>query len=162
MEYKNYKKRSREISMKKFLLLFTALVLVLSVAACGNEESSKKSTKSNKHNVSPVPKEVFSSDKINEKISEQEIKKDLTVYLNTYNDLFDNIEQLRYKDDLTNKEVKKLNKLTALIDKNDDNFSNFINNNTLPKGYKSGTFKTMNYVSSTNQFLNKINRQVQK
>lgn len=151
--------------IKRFLLILLTLVLVFSASACSSEESSSEKQKSNtdeEETLPPMPKEAFSSNKTNENISEKEMRQSLKTYLNTYDSIFKNTEKIRNKDNLNKKESQKLNRLTKLANENDDNFSKFIKNNNLPRGYKEGTLKTKNYITSTNQFLNKINHHIQK
>ena len=153
------------MNIKKFLFILMTLVLVFSASACSSEGSSSEKQKSNtgkEETLTPIPKKVFSSNKTNQNISEKEMRQSLKTYLNTHDDIFKNAEKIRNKDNLTKKESQKLNKLTKLANENDDNFSKFIKNNDLPRGYKEGTLKTKNYITSTNQFLNKINLHIQK
>ncbi|MGY3479759.1 NDxxF motif lipoprotein [Staphylococcus cohnii] len=153
------------MNIKKFLFILMTLVLVFSASACSSEGSSSEKQKSNtgkEETLPPIPKKVFSSNKTNQNISEKEMRQSLKTYLNTHDDIFKNAEKIRNKDNLTKKESQKLNKLTKLANENDDNFSKFIKNNDLPRGYKEGTLKTKNYITSTNQFLNKINLHIQK
>lgn len=149
------------MSIKKLPLMLASCVLLLSVSACSKEgENSKASAE--KEKLPSIPKHAFSSEKTHEKISEKEAKSSIKTYLNTYHDLFENIDRLRDKDEISNGEASKLNNLIKLADKNDVNFSKYISSNTLPKEYKKGSLITNEYVSSTNQFLKKINIQVQK
>lgn len=153
------------MNIKKFLLILMTLVLVFSASACSSEGSSfvkQKSNTSEEETLPPIPKQAFSSNKTNQNISEKEMRQSLKTYLNTYDSIFKNGEKIRNEDNLTKKESKKLNKLTKLANENDDNFSKFIKNNDLPRGYKEGALKTKNYITSTNQFLNKINSHIQK
>lgn len=153
------------MNIKRFSLILMTLVLVFSASACSSEGSSSEKQKSNtdeEETLPPMPKEAFSSNKTNENISEKEMRQSLKTYLNTYDSIFKNTEKIRNKDNLNKKESQKLNGLTKLANENDDNFSKFIKNNNLPRGYKEGTLKTKNYITSTNQFLNKINHHIQK
>lgn len=153
------------MNIKRFLFILMTLVLVFSASACSSEGGSSEKQKSNtgeKETLPPIPKQAFSSNKTNQNISEKEMRQSLKTYLNTHVGIFKNAEKIRNKDNLTKKESQKLNKLTKLANENDDNFSKFIKNNDLPRGYKEGTLKTKNYITSTNQFLNKINSHIQK
>lgn len=140
--------------------IFTILAFVLLLSGCNSNSESQETSK--KEKTPSVPKEVFSSNKNNENINESEMKDSIKTYLDTYDSLYKNANKLRYKDNLSEKEAKKLNEITRLNTKNDKNFSNFIENNNIPKEYKSGAFKIKNYISSTNQLLEKLNNQVQK
>ncbi|WP_437750946.1 NDxxF motif lipoprotein [Staphylococcus shinii] len=151
------------MNVKKFFILVVTSFLLLTLTACGNSgATSKKETSNKKQELPAIPKKVFSSDKSNKKISEKEIRSSISEYLDTYHALFENIEHLSSKDKLNKSELKKLNNLTEMNNRNDNNFSNFIKNYDLPEGYKEGSLKTKDYVTSSNQYLKKINNQVQK
>ncbi|WP_342610467.1 NDxxF motif lipoprotein [Staphylococcus hsinchuensis] len=151
------------MNAKKIFILVVISFLLLGLTACGNSgETSKKETSNKKNELPTIPKKVFSSDENNKKISKKEIRSSISEYLDTYHALFKNIEHLSSKDKLNKSELKKLNDLTEMNNKNDNNFSNYVKNNDLPKGYKDGSLKTKDYVTSSNQYLKKLNNQVQK
>ncbi|MGW9855755.1 uncharacterized membrane protein YgaE (UPF0421/DUF939 family) [Staphylococcus hominis] len=150
------------MNIKKFFVLIMISLLFFSLTACDNSTEKSKNQTSNKNELPAIPKQVFSSNKMNENISEKEIKKSVSKYLDTSHALFENIESLSDKDNLNKNELKKLKSLTEMNDKNDSNFSNFIQNNNLPNGYKDGVFKTKDYITTANQYLKKLNTQIQK
>lgn len=150
------------MNLKKFFVLIMVTLLFFSLTACGNSTEKSKNQTSNKNELPAIPKQVFSSSKINENISKKEIKKNVSKYLDTNHALIENIESLSNKDNLNKNELKKLNSLTEMNDKNDSNFSNFIQNTNLPNGYKDGVFKTKDYITTANQYLKKLNTQIQK
>ena len=150
------------MNIKKFFVLIMISLLFFSLTACGNSTEKSKNQTSNKSELPAIPKQVFSSSKINENISKKEIKKSVSKYLDINHALIENIESLSNKDNLNKNELKKLNSLTEMNDKNDSNFSNFIQNTNLPNGYKDGVFKTKDYITTANQYLNKLNTQIQK
>lgn len=150
------------MNIKKFFVLIMVSLLFFSLTACGKSTEKSKNQTSNKNELPTIPKQVFSSNKINENISKKEIKKSVSKYLDTYHVLIENIESLCNKDNLNKNELKKLNSLTEMNDKNDSNFSDFIQNNNLPNGYKDGVFKTKDYITTSNQYLKKLNTQIQK
>ena len=150
------------MNLKKFFVLIMVSLLFFSLTACGNSTEKSKNQTSNKSELPAIPKQVFSSSKINENISKKEIKKSVSKYLDINHALIENIKSLSNKDNLNKNELKKLNSLTEMNDKNDSNFSNFIQNNNLPNGYKDGVFKTKDYITTANQYLNKLNTQIQK
>ena len=129
------------MNLKKFFVLIMVSLLFFSLTACGNSTEKSKNQTSNKNELPAIPKQVFSSSKINENISKKEIKKSVSKYLDINHALIENIESLSNKDNLNKNELKKLNSLTEMNDKNDSNFSNFIQNTNLPNGYKDGVFK---------------------
>lgn len=150
------------MNLKKFFVLIMVSLLFFSLTACGNSTEKSKNQTSNKSELPAIPKQVFSSSKINENISKKEIKKSVSKYLDTNHALIENIKSLSNKDNLNKNELKKLNSLTEMNDKNDSNFSNFIQNTNLPNGYKDGVFKTKDYITTANQYLKKLNTQIQK
>lgn len=150
------------MNIKKFLVLIMVSLLFFSLTACSNSTEKSKNQTSNKNELPAIPKQVFSSNKINENISKKEVKKSVSKYLDTSHAIFENIESLSNKDNLNKNELKKLNSLTKMNDKNDSNFSNFIQNNNLPNGYKEGVFKTKDYITTSNQYLKELNTQIQK
>ena len=150
------------MNIKKFFVLIMISLLFFSLTACGNSTEKSKNQTSNKSELPAIPKQVFSSSKINENISKKEIKKSVSKYLDTNHALIENIKSLSNKDNLNKNELKKLNSLTEMNDKNDSNFSNFIQNTNLPNGYKDGVFKTKDYITTANQYLKKLNTQIQK
>ncbi|WP_145433772.1 NDxxF motif lipoprotein [Staphylococcus hominis] len=150
------------MNLKKFFVLIMVSLLFFSLIACGNSTEKSKNQTSNKNELPAIPKQVFSSSKINENISKKEIKKSVSKYLDINHALIENIESLSNKDNLNKNELKKLNSLTEMNDKNDSNFSNFIQNTNLPNGYKDGVFKTKDYITTANQYLKKLNTQIQK
>ena len=150
------------MNLKKFFVLIMVSLLFFSLTACGNSTEKLKNQTSNKNELPAIPKQVFSSSKINENISKKEIKKSVSKYLDINHALIENIESLSNKDNLNKNELKKLNSLTEMNDKNDSNFSNFIQNTNLPNGYKDGVFKTKDYITTANQYLKKLNTQIQK
>ena len=150
------------MNIKKFFVLIMISLLFFSLTACGNSTEKSKNQTSNKSELPAIPKQVFSSSKINENISKKEIKKSVSKYLDINHALIENIESLSNKDNLNKNELKKLNSLTEMNDKNDSNFSNFIQNTNLPNGYKDGVFKTKDYITTANQYLKKLNTQIQK
>lgn len=147
---------------KKFFVLVVTSLLLFTLTAYDNSTEKPKNQTANKNELPAIPKQVFSSNKMNENISEKEIKKSVSKYLDTSHALFENIESLSDKDNLNKNELKKLKSLTEMNDKNDSNFSNFIQNNNLPNGYKDGVFKTKDYITTSNQYLKKMNTQIQK
>lgn len=102
-----------------------------------------------------VPDTVFESDKEDEVISEDEMKESLSTYLDTYGALsniqFELMERM-YEE--SGKEEQDLMKqVNRQLKKNDDNFSDYIDENTLPDGYEVDTLRIYTYISSSNAFM---------
>lgn len=143
----------------KIIKYISLITLALLLAACSNGESENKSS-DQEAKATEIPKKVFSSQKSDEKISEDEMGSSIKKYLDTFDALDENTSEIRDKDELNEKDQDKLNKLTKLTNKNDKNFKQFIENNQLPKQYEKGSLKVSNYVTSINELMNQINDKV--
>lgn len=143
----------------KIIKYISLITLALLLVACSKGESENKSS-DQEAKATEIPKKVFSSQKSDEKISEDEMGSSIKKYLDTFDALDENTSEIRDKDELNEKDQNKLNKLTKLTNKNDKNFKQFIENNQLPKQYKKGSLKVSDYVTSVNELMNKINDKV--
>ncbi|MFQ3852952.1 NDxxF motif lipoprotein [Staphylococcus sp. 2S1] len=143
----------------KIIKYISLITLALLLVACSNGESENKSS-DQEAKATEIPKKVFSSQKSDEKISEDEMGSSIKKYLDTFDALDENTSEIRDKDELNEKDQDKLNKLTKLTNKNDKNFKQFIENNQLPKQYEKGSLKVSNYVTSVNELMNQINDKV--
>ncbi|MDO0950770.1 NDxxF motif lipoprotein [Mammaliicoccus sciuri] len=160
--------------MKKFksVIIYSSLALLL--VGCGNEESSaSKNNKhnnseqqSNKHENAKLPTVVFESDLTNEKLLKSEIHKSIQRYLDTNESIYNVTTKIEEKvwdeQPLTKREADQLEEGRKLLEKNDQNFSNYIENNTLPKGYQKETNRVSQYFTSYNQTIKNLDQQVQK
>lgn len=160
--------------MKKFksVIIYSSLALLL--VGCGNEESS--ASKDNEHNQSEqkankrenakLPTVVFESDLTNEKLSKSEIHKSIQRYLDTNESIYKVTTKIEEKvwdeQPLTKREADQLEEGRKLLEKNDQNFSNYIENNTLPKGYQKETNRISQYFTTYNQTIKNLDQQVQK
>ena len=143
----------------KIIKYISLITLALLLVACSKGESENKSS-DQEAKATEIPKKVFSSQKSDEKISEDEMGSNIKKYLDTFDALDENTSKIRDKDELNEKDQNKLNKLTKLTNKNDKNFKQFIENNQLPKQYEKGSLKVSDYVTSVNELMNKINDKV--
>lgn len=143
----------------KIIKYISLITLALLLVACSKRESENKSS-DQEAKATEIPKKVFSSQKSDEKISEDEMGSSIKKYLDTFDALDENTSKIRDKDELNEKDQNKLNKLTKLTNKNDENFKQFIENNQLPKQYEKGSLKVSDYVTSVNELMNKINDKV--
>ncbi|MGN4241055.1 NDxxF motif lipoprotein [Staphylococcus equorum] len=143
----------------KIIKYISLITLALLLVACSKGESENKSS-DQEAKATEIPKKVFSSQKSDEKISEDEMGSSIKKYLDTFDALDENTSEIRDKDELNEKDQNKLNKLTKLTNKNDENFKQFIENNQLPKQYEKGSLKVSDYVTSVNELMNKINDKV--
>ncbi|ALM55844.1 NDxxF motif lipoprotein [Staphylococcus equorum] len=143
----------------KIIKYISLITLALLLVACSKGESENKSS-DQEAKATEIPKKVFSSQKSDEKVSEDEMGSSIKKYLDRFDALYENTSEIRDKDELNEKDQNKLNKLTKLTNKNDKNFKQFIENNQLPKQYEKGSLKVSDYVTSVNELMNKINDKV--
>lgn len=160
--------------MKKFksVIIYSSLALLL--VGCGNEESSaskdnehnQSEQQSNKHENAKLPTVVFESELTNEKLSKSEIHKSIQRYLDTNESIYNVTTKIEEKvwdeQPLTKREADQLEEGRKLLEKNDQNFSNYIENNTLPKGYQKETNRISQYFTSYNQTIKNLDKQVKK
>lgn len=156
----------------KSVIIYSSLALLL--VGCGNEESStsknnehnQSEQQTNKHENAKLPTVVFESDLTNEKLSKSEIHKSIQRYLDTNESIYKVTTKIEEKvwdeQPLTKREADQLEEGRKLLEKNDQNFSNYIENNTLPKGYQKETNRISQYFTSYNQTIKNLDKQVQK
>ncbi|AMY06165.1 NDxxF motif lipoprotein [Staphylococcus condimenti] len=160
--------------MKQKLATLMACTLILSACSGSNEETDKekepqkKATQKQptekdtaKINLNP---EIFKKQDKNKTISEAEMKRDIQQYLNADHDLTritENYEDKMYSDEkLTKKEASQIKHASKLTDENDNNFSNYINQNKLPKGYDKYAHKISRYIMTSNQYLKDLEEKI--
>ena len=154
--------------MKKYLLVIPVIILTFTLVGCSSsseENDSKDTSNDNKqsqnsanHNYK-IPKYIFDKTTKDQKISENTIKKDIKIYLDTDRKLTDAREPYEDKLDsdekLSKKKEQKFNHIVDLQERNLKNFANYINNNQMPnKEYEQYTKKISNYmiaIYQTNQ-----------
>lgn len=127
------------------------------LSACSQEEDSKEV---NKEIV--VPTSIFSSNKKDSLIKENEMKNSIATYLDSNERLSSVSDQL---DDVTDSEgnlnkenQKKLKQVESLIKENDANFLSYISHNTLPSGYEKDSERIYKYIQGTNQMLEDVDQ----
>lgn len=142
-----------------FLALLASILLLAS--GCTSQKSDSSSSQNHSENSLPsIPKNVFSSSKKNQNISQTEMKKSISQYLDINNALAENANELASDTDLNKKKQKKLNELFNKIDENDNNFNKYIRENNIPNNLQKVANKSKNYTISTNEFLRKIHNEV--
>lgn len=148
----------------KFRIFFALLVsILLLTSGCTSQKSDSSSSQKYSENTLPsTPKNVFSSSKKNQNISQTEMKKSISQYLNINNALAENANELVSDTDLNKKKQKKLNELFNKIAENDNNFNKYIRENNIPKNLQKVANKSKNYTISTNEFLRKIHNEVKQ
>ncbi|MBE7342778.1 NDxxF motif lipoprotein [Staphylococcus haemolyticus] len=151
--------------MKKYLLVIPVIILTFTLVGCSSsseENDSKDTSNDNKqsqnsanHNYK-IPKYIFDKTTKDQKISENTIKKDIKIYLDTDRKLKDAREPYEDKLDsdekLSKKKEQKFNHIVDLQEQNLNNFAKYIKNNQMPnKEYEQYTKKISNYMIATYQ-----------
>lgn len=151
--------QGREINMRR---IFYSFFIIFVLSACSQEENIDATedeiplTK----NIE-IPSTIFTSEKNNSLIDEEEMKLSIKIYLDSsqelYNasDLFQEI--IDAGQELNKTELEEFDKIYKLLKENDENFSNYILNNTLPEGYQEESERISHYITALNQFLHELN-----
>ncbi|MFB2348686.1 NDxxF motif lipoprotein [Priestia megaterium] len=142
--------------MKK---LCFSLIIIFLLGACSYQESTKEAS-----GKIVLPTSIFSSSKNNALIDEKEMKKSIKTYLDTNEDLSntgDQFEEIMESDQKLNKaQAKKFEQLKDLVKANDQNFSTYISQNTLPEGYKKDSERISRYIMGSNQILDELDQAI--
>ena len=160
MEHINCK--GEEIIMRK---LFFSFLFLFILSACSQGENIDVIEDEEEDEVISIqdvkiPDVIFTSEKQNSVIDEEEIKLSIKTYLDSHDEL-DNasyaFEEIIYEEKELNKnELEKLAKITKLTKENDENFSNYILNNTLPEGYQEESERISQYITGYNEILSEL------
>lgn len=149
-----------------------AILIIFLLSACSNEESIQKDNihaeniSNTEDEVLPsknmeIPNTIFTSKKTNSVIDKKEIKQSIKIYLDSSDELFNisnQFEEILDEDqELSKSELEKFDKINKLVKENDENFSKYILNNTLPEGYQKESERISNFITASNQYLHKLN-----
>jgi hypothetical protein len=161
-------------SMKKSIFLSLVLMLTAILAACSNEDSNDDQQHSDRHAPTDVKKltenDIFSSNKTDEAISEEEMNKAIKKYLDVNSDIIDNKYLIQYKLDkqtgtdtkITDAQAKRLSDLSHNAIKNDVRFEKFVKENHLPKGYKTHVDRIITYFTALNSTIKDADKQIEE
>lgn len=144
--------------MKK---IFFSILFLFILSACSNEENIGTSENQipDTKNIE-IPSIIFSSDKQNSVIDEKEMKSSIKMYLDTYEALqlasYPFEEMIDEEKELTKSELEKLDQIYRLTKENDENFSNYISQNTLPEGYLEESERISRYITGVNEIIYEI------
>ncbi len=109
-----------------------------------------------------IPSAIFTSHKQNSVIDEEEMRLSIKTYLDSHDELLNASEPFQdaidEEKELTKEEREKLDKINKLIKKNDENFSGYILNNTLPEGYLEESKRISRYIVTVNETLDELNK----
>lgn len=161
--------------MKKQLILgiLVSFMLVLSACSAGNIDDDEHHTNgvhAPKHVNKITEKDIFSSNKTNEKLTEKEMNAAIKKYLDVNSDIIDNKYLMQSKLDkqvdsqhkVSDKQAKELSQLSNNAVKNDLHFKKFVENNTLPKGYKENTNRIIKYFNALNSTISDIDKKIEE
>ena len=151
-----------EIIMRK---LFFSFFILFTLSACSQRENVEVIEDEEEDEVVSIqdvkiPDVIFTSEKQNSVIDEEEMKVSIKTYLDSFEELSNASEPFEdyiNEEELTMEEREKLDKINKLAKENDENFSNYISNNTLPEGYQEESERISQYITSVNELLAKVN-----
>lgn len=151
-----------EIIMRK---LFFSFFILFTLSACSQRENIDVIEDEEANEVLSIqdvkiPDVIFTSEKQNSVIDEEEMKLSIKTYLDSFEELSNASEPFQDyidEEELTMEEREKLDKINKLAKENDENFSNYILNNTLPEGYQEESERISQYITSVNELLAKVN-----
>ena len=151
-----------EIIMRK---LFFSFFILFTLSACSQRENVEVIEDEEADEVVSIqdvkiPDVIFTSEKQNSVIDEEEMKVSIKTYLDSFEELSNASEPFQDyidEEELTMEEREKLDKINKLAKENDENFSNYILNNTLPEGYQEESERISQYITSVNELLAKVN-----
>lgn len=161
MEHVNCKGEEIIIMRKLF---FSFLILFI-LSACSQGENIDTIEDEDEDEVLSIqdveiPDVIFTSEKQESVIDEEEIKLSIKIYLDSNEELSNASEPFQdyiYEEkELNIQELQKLDKINKLTKENDENFSNYILNNTLPEGYQEESKRISRYITAVNETLYEI------
>lgn len=107
-----------------------------------------------------IPDVIFTSEKQRSVIDEEEMKLSIKTYLDSSEELLtasEPFEEAIYDEKQLNvEELEKLDEINKLTKENDQNFSNYILNNTLPEGYEEESKRISRYITTVNEMLHEM------
>lgn len=149
--------------IKKWLFSFSVLLILSACSQQENVDVIKDEEVDEVVSIQDVkiPDVIFTSEKQNSVIDEEEMKVSIKTYLDSFEELSNASEPfLDYIDEeetLTTEDQQKLDEINKLAKENDENFSNYISTNTLPEGYQEEVERISQYVTSANELLANLN-----
>ena len=141
--------------MRRIFVIFLIL-FILSACSQGENIDATEDEITLTQNVE-IPSIIFTSDKQNSVIDEEEIKVSIKTYLDSHEEL-DNAsypfqEIIDEEKELNKNELEELDRIIKLTKENDENFSNYILNNTLPEDYQEESERISQYITAYNEIL---------
>lgn len=111
-----------------------------------------------------IPTHIFTSDVTHQTLSADELHASIQDYLNASADLDHVIAQFEHMLDaqvpLTAEEAAKAVEVMTLLKENDENFSTYIESNTLPEGYDENVERIQQYMTGYHEYVASFNESV--
>ena len=153
MEHVNCK--GEKIIMRSIFAIFL-IIFILSACSQGENIDATEDEIPLTQNVE-IPSIIFTSEKQNSVIDEEEMKLSIKTYLDSHEELnkasYPFQEIIDEEKELNKNELEKLDRIIKLTKENDENFSNYILNNTLPEGYQEESERISQYITAYNEIL---------
>ncbi len=153
MEHVNCK--GEKIIMRGIFVIFS-IVFILSACSQGENIDAVEDEIPLTQNVE-IPSIIFTSEKQNSVIDEEEMKLSIKTYLDSHEELnkasYPFQEIIDEEKELNKNELEKLDRIIKLTKENDENFSNYILNNTVPEGYQEESDRISQYITAYNEIL---------
>ena len=141
--------------MRGIFVIFS-IVFILSACSQGENIDAAEDEIPLTQNVE-IPSIIFTSEKQNSVIDEEEMKLSIKTYLDSHEELnkasYPFQEIIDEEKELNKNELEKLDRIIKLTKENDENFSNYILNNTLPEGYQEESERISQYITAYNEIL---------
>lgn len=153
MEYVNCE--GEEILMRRISYCFLTILIL---SGCSQNEPIEDTEEEilSTQDVE-IPSSIFTSEKENMEIGEEEINLSIKTYLDIYEELTivssPFLDILDEGENLNENELEKFKKISKLTKENDENFSTYILKNNLPEGYQAETMRISRYVTASNEIL---------
>ncbi len=143
--------------------IFYSIFIIFVLSACSGEENIDAPEDETPLTTNiEIPDTIFTSEKNNSTIDEEEMKLSIKTYLDSSEELdhaIDPFEEILDADGELNKsELEKFNRINKLIKENDENFSNYILNNTLPEGYREESERISRYITASNEYIQELSQ----
>lgn len=140
--------------------IFYSILILFLLSACSKGGGMKTEEEIVDTNNVKIPSTIFYSDKQNSVIDEEEMKSSIKTYLDTHEELYlassPFQEIIDEEKELTKSDLEKLKQINMLTRENDENFLNYISQNTLTQGYQEESERISRYIISLNEMLNEL------
>jgi len=155
--------KGEKLIMRK---IFYSIFIIFVLSACSQEENIDATEDETPLTTNiEIPSAIFTSEKNNSTIDEEEMKLSIKTYLDSSEELDNAIypfeEIIDEDEELNESELEKFNRINKLVKENDENFSNYILNNTLPEGYQEESERISRYITASNEYIQELNEMLE-